>query len=287
MSDFDSKDYGDRLRREIHANVQDRIQRKMDRFHRKMERRHHRHSGGFGVLFGALLAGLGVLFLLQNLGILYFEDIWQYWPVILIVIGVSRAASSLGLGGRVAGGIMVFVGMIFLLQNLGIIHGNVWRYVWPMVLIIIGLGMLVRAVERHNMAPGGAEGAIPGAAPAGASADPTDTSLFAPWAIFSGVRRRVETQDFEGGEALAVFGGMQLDLSDAATKKDEIVIETNAFFGGIEMKVPENWNVSIRSSAIFGGIEDETSSASSTADAKRPLLIITGSVVFGGVTVKN
>jgi len=283
MSDFDSKDYGDRVRRDIHAHVQDRLQRKMDRFQRKMERREHRHSGRFGVVFGAIVAGLGVLFLLQNLGILYFDDIWQYWPVILIVIGVSRAASSLGLGGRVAGGVMVFVGMIFLLENLGLIHGNVWRYLWPIVLIAVGLGMLVRAVERHNIVTGNVAGGFP----AGAAASSAAMGPFSPWAIFSGVRRRVESPDFEGGEALAIFGGLQLDLTEAGTKKDEMVIETNAFFGGIEIKVPENWNVSLRGSAIFGGIEDETANASSTADAKRPLLIITGFVVFGGVTVKN
>jgi predicted membrane protein len=253
-----------------------------------MERRQYRHSGRFGVVFGALIAAVGVLFLLQNLGILYFDDIWQYWPVILIVIGVSRAASSLAVGGRVVGGVMVFVGVIFLLENLGLIHGNVWRYLWPLVLIAVGLGLLVRAVERHNLASGAPNPASPSAA-SSASTFPssTDAGLIAPWAIFSGIRRRVESQDFEGGEALAVFGGLQLDLSDAATKKDEVVIETNAFFGGIEMKVPENWNVSVRGSAIFGGIEDETANASSTADVKRPLLIITGFVVFGGVTVKN
>jgi predicted membrane protein len=284
MSDFDSKDYGDRLRREIHANVQDRIQRKMDRLHRKMERRRH-HSGRFGVVFGAVIAGLGVLFLLQNLGILYFDDIWQYWPVILIVAGVMRAASSLGFGGRVWGGAMVFVGMIFLLQNLGLIHGNVWRFLWPMVLIAVGLAMLVRAVDRHNLALGGTSPAS--SEPAFASSAPDDAYRFAPWAIFSGVRRRIDSQDFEGGEATAIFGGLQLDLRDAGTKKEEIVIEANAVFGGIEMRVPENWNVALRGSAVFGGYEDETASASSTQDAKRPLLILTGFAVFGGVSVKN
>src|SRR5579862_1843701 len=77
MADFDSKDYGDRLRRDIHAEIEDRIQR-------KVERRHYRHSGRFGAIFGAVIAGLGVLLLLENLGLIQ-GDIWRYlWPVILI-----------------------------------------------------------------------------------------------------------------------------------------------------------------------------------------------------------
>jgi hypothetical protein len=171
---------------------------------------------------------------------------------------------------------------------LGVIHGNLWRFLWPMVLIAVGLGMLVRAVDRHNLAAGGSASGSSAAASAGSSFfGSTDAHRVAPWAIFSGVRRRIDSQDFEGGEALAIFGGLQLDLTSAATKKDEIVLEANTLFGGIDLRVPENWNVALRGSAIFGGYEDRTSTATSTQDAKRPLLILTGFVIFGGVTVKN
>ncbi len=106
------------------------------------------------------------------------------------------------------------------------------------------------------------------------------------WAIFGGAKRRVETQDFEGGEALAIFGGVELDLHKAATKKDEIVIEANAMFGGIDMRVPDNWTVTVRGAGIFGGYEDKTDSRSGEV-GKQPHLVITGYAVFGGVSVKN
>ena len=87
----------------------------------------------------------------------YFEDLERYWPVILIVVGVAQAARSMGMGGRVWGGAVFVVGVIFLLNNFGVIHGNVWRFLWPGILIMVGLGMLARAIDRQ--AYGGIDGA--------------------------------------------------------------------------------------------------------------------------------
>ena len=46
---------------------------------------------GDNFFWGALLIGAGALFLLHNLGIiqLYIGNIWQLWPVVIILIGVS------------------------------------------------------------------------------------------------------------------------------------------------------------------------------------------------------
>lgn len=52
-----------------------------------------------GMMGGAILVTLGVLFLLENYGILYFD---ATWPVLLIVIGLlSFAARSASTEGHV------------------------------------------------------------------------------------------------------------------------------------------------------------------------------------------
>lgn len=38
---------------------------------------------------GLVLIILGVLLLLQNLGLFDWESLWRFWPVVLIVAGVS------------------------------------------------------------------------------------------------------------------------------------------------------------------------------------------------------
>jgi predicted membrane protein len=282
MAEFDSKDphgaYEDRLGQHIRDEIHDRIQKKIDR---RVRRRAYRDSGSRGLVAGAIIAGIGVLFLLQNLGILYFEDVWQFWPVILIVFGVGRAVSSYGIGGRIWGGAMVLAGAIFLLQNLGILRHDVWRFLWPLVLICVGLALLVRALERRNRTDSGT-GTGPLASSSAASM--SETKLYEV-AVFSGVRRRVDSQDLEGGELVAVFGGIEIDMTKAGTKKQEIVIEANAVFGGIDLRVPENWNVMVRGTGIFGGYDDQTLRSGDISG--QPRLILTGGAVFGGVSVKN
>jgi hypothetical protein len=60
----------------------------------------------------------------------------------------------------------------------------------------------------------------------------------------------------------------------------------DAVIGGVEIKIPENWSVVLRGTAVFGGYQDETSQPrEDTPGFKR--LFLTGSAVFGGVEVKN
>jgi predicted membrane protein len=244
----------------------------------RRQRWDRRHSGFGGILIGTVLAGIGVLLLLQNLGYLYVDDIWQYWPVILIVIGFSRIASCRGYGGKIWGGMMILVGSIFLLRNLGYIYGDVWRLFWPVILIFVGLGMLARHLDsRYSFGLGATSSSGTGS---------TVGTLHIS-SIFSGARRVVESQEFEGGELNAVFGGIEIDLRKAGTKKDEVILEANAVFGGIEIRVPETRNITVRGDGVFGGYEDKTMHAPAGDSVKRPHLIISGGAVFGGVTVSN
>src|SRR5258708_9405822 len=172
----------------------------MDRYERRMRRR---HSGFGSLLIGLIIAAIGVLLLLENLGVRYVDDAWRYWPVILILVGISRAATACGMGGRVWGGMLVIAGTIFLLGNLGIIRGDVWRFFWPVILIGIGISMLARALERRIHSS-------KSSAAVNSGAGRTTDSTVNEWAVFGGSRRRVESQEFEGGDVLAIFGGVEL-----------------------------------------------------------------------------
>lgn len=290
-----------------------RHERRRQRWEERMERRRERwesrwaggrrHSGSGGLVIGVILAGIGVLLLLQNLGILYIDDLWRYWPVILIAVGMTKVVTSFAFGGRVWGAVVAFVGVVFLLDNLNIIRGNVWNYLWPAVLIAVGVGMLVRSIDRGNRwdwwnppPPVNAGGATPGP---GSGMGPLGTvsagssisggslqNTLSEYAFFGGIRRRIDSQDFEGGDVLAIFGGIRVDMDRAGTKKDEIRIEANALFGGVDFRVPDTWAVTVRGVGIFGGYEDKTVEPRPT-EGKSPHLIITGVAVFGGVTVKN
>ena len=68
---------------------------------------------------------------------------------------------------------------------------------------------------------------------------------------------------------------------------EQAVIDVNVVCGGLEVRVPENWLVVNRAATIFGGVEDKTVQSRVEPNAKAPIVVITGSVVFGGISLRN
>lgn len=242
---------------------------------------------------GVILLIIGVAFLLTNLGVFYAEDVRKYWPVLLILAGAANAAfgSRSGFGGSTHsllwGGALMVAGGLLLAQNFGYVRGDEWEVIWPVGLIFLGVSFLLRSRWRTAPppnVPGGTGGtedwpSNPGTGGANVLDEVT---------VFGGITRRIESQEFEGGHLSSVFGGIEIDLRKANTKRDEIVIEANAVFGGIELVVPENWRVTVKGAGVFGGYEDQTRPSPGAApDAKRTHLIMTGAAVFGGVSIRN
>ena len=64
-------------------------------------------------------------------------------------------------------------------------------------------------------------------------------------AILGGVNRGNNSRDFRGGDLTAIIGGCEIDLRQAAIN-GEAAIDMFAMWGGIEMKVPEDWAVASR-----------------------------------------
>ena len=68
---------------------------------------------------------------------------------------------------------------------------------------------------------------------------------------------------------------------------DQAVIDVNVVCGGLEVRVPESWTIINRAMTIFGGVEDKTAQSKLEPNTKSPHLVITGSVVFGGISLRN
>ena len=252
-----------------------------DRVHTEIRGRdwsRRRRPPAAGILFAALFIAAGILLFLDNLGIYHIYNIWRLWPAVLIVAGISKMFESQGAGGRVWAGMVLSAGVIFLLDNLGIWHIG-WGLIWPLALVGVGLSMLFHALERRDMP----DRLRPGAPASSSSAD-----TLREWATFGGVKRRLYTQNFQGGEMIAVFGGIEVDLREANIPPGkEVVVDANATFGGIELRVPYSWEVVMRGMGIFGGYEDKTVPPRPTEGVTSPRLLITGYAVFGGVSIQN
>jgi predicted membrane protein len=104
-------------------------------------------------------------------------------------------------------------------------------------------------------------------------------------AVFGGKNKVVSSQNFEGGEIVAVFGGNEVDLRPANVVEGGAELEVVCVFGGTEIKIPEDWDVEVDATSIFGAVKDERRVVGDLDSAKK--IVLTGAVVFGGVVIKN
>ncbi len=104
-------------------------------------------------------------------------------------------------------------------------------------------------------------------------------------AVMSGATRRGGWVVPSAYTAVALMGGVQLDLRDARFSQREVTIRAFAFMGGIEVIVPEDVHVIVDGVGIMGGFDE----SSSHAEAKpgQPVVRVTGLAFWGGVDVKR
>jgi predicted membrane protein len=98
-----------------------------------------------------------------------------------------------------------------------------------------------------------------------------------------GINRGTNSQAFQGGTAMAVMGGCEIDLRHASLEGGRAVFDTFAMWGGVEITVPEDWAVESHVVPLLGGFEDKTRQP---INAKQRL-VVTGIAIMGGVGVKN
>jgi len=224
------------------------------------------------------------LLLLNNMHIIRVRDVWDFWPVILVVFGVariceSRAQSSLH---KIWGGVLVGAGLLLLLDNLNLFTLEA-NFVWPLVMIGFGFVMLMKAKYRQRARV--FSGVAGPAASAESFADTSHSSSLA--AVFSGGKRRITTPDFRGIDVLALFGGFEVDLRGSRIEIDQALIDVNAMFGGVKIMVPDNWTVNVKGFGLFGAFEDKTIPPRVEPNVKPQVLEVTGVSIFGGAVVCN
>ena len=218
------------------------------------------------LVFGVLIICLGIIFLLDNMGIVYSWDFLQYWPILLIVLGIMKLVQP-GRSGRGWGIVLIVLGSVFMLRTLELYYFR-FRDLWPLLLILVGAATLWGAyVGRKNPLEG-----------------LSDESAMRARAILGGFKRTLTSKSFRGGEITAIMGGCELDLRQAEIEGEQAVINVFALMGGAEITVPEGWVVNLNGTPFLGGFVDETR-GTATPGAKR--LVLQGTVIMGGVEVKN
>jgi len=218
-----------------------------------------------GPVIGAVLfIVVGTVLLLEKLGYVPAGFALHFWPCIFIVIGIVKLVYA---GGRPTGAVLIGLGVILQLNEMGITHLNFWD-LWPVLIIVAGAAMLWQALSKDKPA---------------LSANPHFDSIY----VFGGGDRQVNAKDFRGGSLFAIFGGYKIDFRNADIDGNQAVLDASAIFGGGEIRVPETWLVSVHGVGVFGAYEDKTRHFQPDPSKPTKTLIIRGVAMFGGIEIRN
>ena len=239
------------------------------------------------LIIGLAVMAWGLLLTLDNFGIVDADRYWKLWPLILVAVGLVRLLESARTGGSLfalSGGLLTFVGLALLLHNLELVR---FQQIWPLIVLAFGGSLVWKALARPSR---------------GGPASPHDWSNWkTPWeraraaegaatgnrldafTFMGGVHRGTSSQEFAGGTAMAFLGGCEIDLRHASLADGRATFDTFAMWGGVEIRVPEDWAVESHVVPLLGGFEDKTHQP---PDAKQRL-VVTGIAIMGGVAVKN
>ncbi|NJM25560.1 MAG: cell wall-active antibiotics response protein [Bacteroidia bacterium] len=227
----------------------------------------HRHRPRqTNVWLGLIILTAGFFLLVDRLDIILFPHWLFSWPMAVLVVGflIGIKKRFNGVGWL----IMMLFGSLMLAQEW---TGErfVHQYGLPLGVIVLGAFLVFRSLSNrtadHNEGayrrnwtkddPNVARstqvfGSDEGTGNTGGGEEFVDLT-----SVFGSTKRRIFAKNFKGGDITSIFGGAELDLTQADIE-GTVVVDVLQIFGGFELVVPANWEVKSRVTTIFGGVED-------------------------------
>lgn len=181
------------------------------------------------VVTGFGLAFIGAALLLDRMQVTDAWEVLKYWPVLLILFGLSVAVQAVQ--GPLPAGVQAEHNVISA----------------PLVLVVLIFAMLGTSASRR----------------AEVKTDGTDNVTLA--AILGGNQHISHSTQFRSASLTSIMGGSKLDLRQAKMAPGtQAVIDVFTVMGGVELMVPLEWNVDVQLVPIMGGVNDERRRATST-----------------------
>ena len=240
------------------------------------------------IVFALALVAAGALLLGFNTA--YLPPVWKgfffSWPMLLLAIGIVHVCKFQFLWGI----ILAAVGKFFLFTKVSamfpgeVLYEQFASTYWPVLIIVCGVLILLspflgfgkrsktcsKNKWNENNTPNENE-----------NNDGNINYNF----TFSGTEQVILDPVFRGGNIDVTFGGLELDLRRTSLAEGDTYLYINAVFGGVEIKVPDNWDIEIRQNRFAGGIEDSRKNNNTEKDRTRKLIVV-AKCTFGGIDIK-
>lgn len=260
---------------------------------------------------GAIIIIFGIFLLLKNLNLGYLFPNWLFgWQMILIIIGLVIGVNSKF--KKKSSTILIAIGSIFLLKEW--LQFSTGKVLIPVIAIIIGVYIINRnrKIAEIPTPPQGPPPQHPtdefdwdkrvvdfegtsnhtnfsntdqGTQSQGQYSNYYAENYLKIDAIFGDAKKIVLSKNFLGGNITNVFGSTQVNLLQADLQQP-IVIDVFSLFGSTKIIVPPHWMVNHTISSILSETDDRRVVINHAFDESKKLYI-TGTSIFGNVTIKN
>jgi len=173
----------------------------------------------------------------------------------------------------------VFIGFAFLLDDM-IPDINIGHLMWPIIIIGVGVSMIFRSKGRNR------DDLFKRWERQASHATSSGEGFFDSVTIFGENKKQILSKDFKGGESTCVFGGIELNLTQADIQ-GRVVVELVQIFGGAKLLVPPHWKIETEDMvSIFGGLNDKRLLHNAVTDPSK-VLVLRGTSIFGGIDIKS
>jgi predicted membrane protein len=240
------------------------------------------------IMGGLLIVVIGLLFLGRELGLEL--PYWLLsWKMLLIGLGVVLAVKH---KFRHPGWFfLIAIGGVFLMNDI-YPDLHIKPILWPIVLILIGLAIMFKPRNRSYHAncrqwKHRRKGYYRGERQDFFDrVEPSKEDYIDSTAFMAGVKKNILSKNFKGGEITNVFGGTELNLTQADFE-GTASLDLTQVFGGTKLILPANWEIKSELITVFGSVEDKRPILPHVSGESTKVLILKGTTVLGGIEIRT
>lgn len=221
-------------------------------------------------------AGLFNIFGLRDLIGAIFRLIFNSIPYVLTLAGIFWIARSGKREAPLMAWLVIVFGAVLIVSQIGLFGLSFGDMVAPMILITVAFFL----VNPRNLLPRRLN-------TSNDELDPNQQEIKL-FAFMGGGELNYHSKQLKGGEVMAIWGGYDLDFSDADMEGDSMQLNLYCIMGGVEITVPANWKVEKSGAVcIMGGYSNKTRDMAEELNLPSKTLVVTGLALMGGGEIRN
>ncbi len=234
-----------------------------------------------------VLVAIAGLLILSNVGLFsfiglrdligtLFRLIFNAIPWLLTLSGIFWIVRSGRREAPLMAWLLTLFGAVLVISQMGLLGLSFGDMLAPMILLTVAFFL----VSPRNLLPRSLN-------TSNDELDPNQQEIKL-FAFMGGGELNYHSKQLKGGEVMAIWGGYEIDFSDADMEGDSMELSLYCIMGGIEITVPANWKVE-KSGAmcIMGGYSNKTRDMAEELNLPSKTLVVTGLALMGGGEIRN